>query len=127
MIVPELPPEIRELKERVARFVEEEVYPLEERIAERGSIDPAEVDALRARAREAGFAMLNMPPEQGGKALSMLGQVAIEEESGQGHERARVRGRRPRARASCSSSSRRTRPSASSSRSCAASTARRGR
>jgi acyl-CoA dehydrogenase len=82
MIVPELPPEIRELKERVGRFVEEEAYPLEERIAERGSIDPEEVDALRARAREAGLAMLNMPPENGGIGLSMLGQVAIEEESG---------------------------------------------
>ena len=58
MIVPELPPEIRDLKERVGRFIEEEVYPLEERIAERGSIDEAEVDALRAKAREAGFTML---------------------------------------------------------------------
>ena len=82
MVVPELPAEIRELKARVARFVEEEAYPLEGRIAERGSIDPTEVEALRAKAREAGFAMLNMPPEQGGQGLSMLGQVAIEEESG---------------------------------------------
>jgi len=82
MIVPELPPEIRELKERVGRFVEQEAYPLEERIAERGSIDPVEVDELRRKAREAGFAMLNMPPEHGGTGLSMLGQVAIEEESG---------------------------------------------
>ena len=82
MVVPELPAEIRELKARVARFVEEEAYPLEGRIAERGSIDPSEVEALRAKAREAGFAMLNMPPEQGGQGLSMLGQVAIEEEAG---------------------------------------------
>ena len=82
MIVPELPPEIRELKERVGRFVEEEAYPLEQRIAERGSIDPEEVEALRGKAREAGLAMLNMPPENGGIGLSMLGQVAIEEESG---------------------------------------------
>jgi acyl-CoA dehydrogenase len=37
---------------------------------------------LRRRAREAGFAMLNMPEEHGGRALSMLGQVALEEESG---------------------------------------------
>ena len=82
MIVPELPPEIRELKERVGRFVEEEAYPLEQRIAERGSIDSDEVEALRDKAREAGLAMLNMPPENGGIGLSMLGQVAIEEESG---------------------------------------------
>ncbi|CAN5788372.1 acyl-CoA dehydrogenase family protein [soil metagenome] len=82
MIVPDLPDDIRELKERVRRFVETEVYPLEVVIAERGSIDPAEVDELRCKAREAGFAVLNMPPELGGRDLSMLGQVALEEESG---------------------------------------------
>ena len=82
MIIPELPPDIADLKERVARFVEQEVYPLEDRIAERGSIEPAEIDELRRNARAAGFAMLNMPPEHGGIGLSMLGQVAIEEESG---------------------------------------------
>jgi acyl-CoA dehydrogenase len=82
VIVPELPPDILELKERVARFVEREVLPIEERIAARGSIDGAEADALRAAARAEGFAMLNMPPELGGRDLSMLGQVAVEEESG---------------------------------------------
>jgi acyl-CoA dehydrogenase len=82
VVVPELPSEIRELKERVTRFVEQEAYPVEERIVERGSIDQAEIDELRRRAREAGFAMLNMPPEHGGSGLSMLGQVAIEEEAG---------------------------------------------
>jgi alkylation response protein AidB-like acyl-CoA dehydrogenase len=82
VVVPELPSEIRELKSRVARFVEQEAYPVEERIAERGSIDEGEVDELRRKAREAGFAMLNMPPEHGGSGLSMLGQVAIEEEAG---------------------------------------------
>ena len=82
MIVPALPGEIRDLKGAVGRFVETEVYPLEARIAERGSIDPDELDALRRKARDAGFAMLNMPTELGGSNLSMLGQVALEEESG---------------------------------------------
>jgi alkylation response protein AidB-like acyl-CoA dehydrogenase len=82
MIVPELPDDVRELKEAVGRFLETDVYPVEERIAERGSIDYDELAALRARAREAGFAMLNMPAELGGRDLSMLGQVALEEESG---------------------------------------------
>jgi alkylation response protein AidB-like acyl-CoA dehydrogenase len=82
MVVPELPEEIRALKEAVGRFVEAEVYPLEARIAERGSIDVAEVDAVRRKARDAGFSMLNMPAELGGRDLSMLGQVALEEESG---------------------------------------------
>jgi acyl-CoA dehydrogenase len=82
MIVPELPEEISALKDAVGRFVETDVYPLEQRIAERGAIDHDELAALRANAREAGFAMLNMPPDLGGRDLSMLGQVALEEESG---------------------------------------------
>jgi acyl-CoA dehydrogenase len=82
MIVPELPDDIRALKERVGRFIEDEVYPVEATIAERGSIAADEVDGLRQRARAAGFSMLNMPPEYGGGGLSMLGQVALEEESG---------------------------------------------
>ena len=82
MIVPELPAEIRDLKERVGRFVVEEAYPLERAIVERGAIDPEDVDELRRKARAAGFAMLNMPTDLGGGDLSMLGQVALEEESG---------------------------------------------
>src|SRR5262249_2281257 len=82
VIVPELPPDVRELKERVARFVEREVYPLEEEIALRGSIDPVAVEDLRRRARDEGFAMLNMPVDHGGRDLSMLAQVALEEEAG---------------------------------------------
>jgi len=82
VIVPELPAEIAELKARVGRFVEEEVYPVEASIAARGSIDPAETDALRAKARAAGFSQLNMPTELGGRGLSMLAQVALEEEAG---------------------------------------------
>jgi alkylation response protein AidB-like acyl-CoA dehydrogenase len=82
MIVPELPEEIRALKAAVGRFVEDEVYPVEARIAERGAIDSHEVGELRRKAWEAGFAMLNMPAELGGRDLSMLGQVALEEESG---------------------------------------------
>lgn len=82
LTVPELTPELRELKERVRRFIEEEGYAVEARIAQRGSIDPGEVDALRQKGRAAGFSQLNMPRELGGQELSMVGQVAIEEESG---------------------------------------------
>jgi alkylation response protein AidB-like acyl-CoA dehydrogenase len=89
MIVPELPEDVRALEEAVGRLVEAEVYPLETRVAERGSIDPAELDGLRRRARDAGFgfSMLNMPPDLGGRDLSMLGQVALEEESGKATNR----------------------------------------
>jgi acyl-CoA dehydrogenase len=82
VIVPELPDDVRELKERVRHFVEREAYPLEVAIAQRGTIEPAEVEELRRQAREAGFSMLNMPEELGGRGLSMLGQVAVEEEAG---------------------------------------------
>jgi acyl-CoA dehydrogenase len=82
VIVPELPTDIAELKRQVGLFIEAEVYPVEQRIAERNAIDPAEIDELRVKARAAGFAMLNMPPELGGRDLSMLGQEALEEESG---------------------------------------------
>ena len=82
MIVPELPAEIAELKRRVGAFIVAEVYPVELRIAEANTIDPIEIEALRAKARAAGFSMLNMPAELGGQDLSMLAQVALEEESG---------------------------------------------
>jgi acyl-CoA dehydrogenase len=80
--VPELPADVRGLKERVAAFLEREVYPVEQRIAEAGRIEPAWADELRRKARAEGFSMLNMPEEAGGGGLSMLGQVALEEESG---------------------------------------------
>jgi alkylation response protein AidB-like acyl-CoA dehydrogenase len=82
VVVPELPADIRELKARAARFVEEELYPAEERIAERGSIDHDDVKALKKKAREQGFSNYNVPEEHGGPDLPMLAQVAIEEEGG---------------------------------------------
>jgi acyl-CoA dehydrogenase len=80
--VPELPGDVRELKARVAAFLEQEVYPLERRVAEAGRIDPEWAHDLRRKSWAAGFGMLNMPEEAGGRGLSMLGQVALEEESG---------------------------------------------
>ena len=82
MYVPELPTEIAELKARVRRFVEEEAYAVERSILETGAVDEDLVAELKRRARDAGFAQLNMPVEAGGQGLSMLGQVAIEEEAG---------------------------------------------
>jgi len=82
MIVPDLSPEIRELKARARRFVEEELYPAEQRIVERGDVDEDEVEALREKARAGGFSNYNLPSEHGGADLPMLAQVAIEEEAG---------------------------------------------
>jgi acyl-CoA dehydrogenase len=80
--VPELSADIRELKERVGAFLEREVYPLEKRVAEAGRIDPEWTSELRRKSWDEGFGMLNMPEEAGGRGLPMLGQVALEEESG---------------------------------------------
>jgi acyl-CoA dehydrogenase len=80
--VPELPADIRELKARVAAFIEKEVYPLEQRVAGAGRIDPEWAQELRRKSWAEGFGMLNMPEGAGGRGLSMLGQVALEEESG---------------------------------------------
>lgn len=82
VIVPGLAPEVRELKERAARFVEDELYPAEERILQRGGIDPDDIRGLREKARAAGFSNYNLPSEYGGSDLPMVAQVAIEEEAG---------------------------------------------
>src|ERR1700730_19134984 len=77
-----LPADVRELKTRARDFVEKEIWPIEAKVAKAEAIDPADVASLRKKARAAGFSMLNMPVRLGGKDLSMLGQVAIEEEAG---------------------------------------------
>jgi acyl-CoA dehydrogenase len=82
MVVPDLPAEARELKARAARFVEEELYPAEERIVERGEIDKHEIHELKDKARALGLSNYNVPAEHGGPDLPMLAQVAIEEEGG---------------------------------------------
>ncbi len=82
MIVPELPAEIRELKQRVAQFLEDEIYPFEAQIVWTNEIDQDTLGEVRRKARAAGFSQLNMPVELGGRNLPMLAQVALEEESG---------------------------------------------
>ena len=42
-------PDVRELKERVSEFLEREVYPLEQRVAEAGRIDPEWTNELREK------------------------------------------------------------------------------
>jgi acyl-CoA dehydrogenase len=82
VIVPELPLEVVEMKERAARFLEEEIYPLEKRVAEAGEVDPAWYEDAKRKARERGLAGLNVPREYGGPGWPMLAMVALEEEGG---------------------------------------------
>ena len=70
------------IKARAARFVEDELWPLELTVVAGGELDRAAVDAARAKARATGFSMLNMPASVGGADLPMLDLVAIEEEAG---------------------------------------------
>src|SRR5437763_753202 len=81
-VVSGLDAEAAEWQARARRFVEEELYAVERRIAERGAIDAEEVRELRARAREAGFSHYNLPRELGCADLPLLAQVAIEEQAG---------------------------------------------
>jgi acyl-CoA dehydrogenase len=81
-MIPELTPDLRDLQARAGSFVEEEIYPIEQRIAERGTIDKAEIAELHRKARDAGFSHVNIPVTEGGPGLSMLGQVILEEQAG---------------------------------------------
>jgi acyl-CoA dehydrogenase len=74
--------EADEWQRRARRFVEEELYPAEQRIAESGAIDPDEVRKLRLRARAEGFSHYNLPRELGCADLPLITQVAIEEQAG---------------------------------------------
>jgi acyl-CoA dehydrogenase len=81
-VVPGLDAEAAEWQARARQFVEQELYPAEQRIAERGAVDADEVRELRERARGAGFSHYNLPEELGGADLPLLAQVAIEEQAG---------------------------------------------
>ena len=77
-----LPPDIRALKDRARAFIEKEVWPLEAEVARTQKLDRAAYLRVREKARAEGFWLNNMPERLGGKDLSMLALVAIEEESG---------------------------------------------
>src|SRR3954467_11078661 len=84
-----LPQELRMLRETVARFVREELRPLEKdvirREAERGLTDaplvPHEVEEhLKKKAKEIGIYGNDVPEEYGGKNLGMLSMSGVSEE-----------------------------------------------
>jgi (R)-benzylsuccinyl-CoA dehydrogenase len=84
-----LPEELRMLRETVARFVREELIPLEatviRREAERGLTDapliPPEAEAELARkARAIGLYGIDVPEEYGGQNLGMLAKAVVIEE-----------------------------------------------
>lgn len=84
-----LPEELRMLRETVARFVREELIPLEatviRREAERGLTDapliPPEIEAgLARKAKAIGLYGIDVPEEYGGQNLGMLAKAVVIEE-----------------------------------------------
>jgi acyl-CoA dehydrogenase len=75
----ELPPEIKDVQQRVAKFVREEVLPLE--AAASGSFD-AVLERLRGAAKAAGLWNPHLPPEYGGLGLTPLGMAIVSQECG---------------------------------------------
>jgi len=85
----ELPEELRMLRETVARFVREELLPLErdviKREAERGLTDAPLIDPdvekhLAHKAREIGLYGIDVPEEYGGQNMGMLAKAVVIEE-----------------------------------------------
>ena len=79
-----LPPELRDLVERVREYVEQEALPAEADIA-----DPADVlgswhvvERLRDRARELGLFTPHLPEEWGGLGVGPLGMALVSQECG---------------------------------------------
>ena len=76
-------PRIEDYRSRVARFVEDEILPLEE---DRSNYDPHEnirldvLEVLREKARQAGLWCLQLKPETGGQGLGKVGMAVCYEE-----------------------------------------------
>jgi acyl-CoA dehydrogenase len=75
-----VPPELDDLRRRVAGFVRDEVVPAERELAETNL--EAVLSPLRVRAREAGLWTPHLPPEWGGLGVGPLGMALISEECG---------------------------------------------
>ncbi len=78
----ELPEELRQIQDTVARFMAAEVKPAEDRLAHDAYELPADVlSALQKKARDIGLWCVRSPQEHGGAGLSQLGQAVVAEEA----------------------------------------------
>ena len=76
----EVPEHVQPIRERVRRFIETEVYPVESVLEERGSEASREaIGGLMAKAKEQGLWALGHPKEIGGQGLPFLDYVYINE------------------------------------------------
>ena len=78
----ELPDELRQIQETVARFMAAEVKPAEDK-AEHDAYElaPDVLAQLQAKARAIGLWCVRSPQEYGGAGLSQLGQAVVAEEA----------------------------------------------
>ena len=78
----ELPEELRQIQDTVARFMAAEVKPAEDRAPyDAYELSPEVLQVLQDKARSIGLWCVRSPVEHGGAGLSLLGQAVVAEES----------------------------------------------
>ena len=75
-----IPPDLEDIRRRVADFVRDEVLPVEEKAEEEHLQEVLE--PLRKRARDAGLWTPHLPPEWGGLGVGPLGMALVSQECG---------------------------------------------
>ena len=78
----ELGPELEALRARARRFAEEELYPLESAVEERGPLPPEATRHLLKQAILERLWPMNVPREMGGLGSTVMEQVIAQEEAG---------------------------------------------
>lgn len=74
-----IPPELVEIRGRIADFMDEYVYPNESRVVEDEGLPVALEGELRAKVKERGLWAANVPQEWGGMGLGFVGQGLVNE------------------------------------------------
>ena len=77
-----LPEELLQFRDSIRRFVDRELIPLEHALGANGMLPPDQAAALRERARQAGFWLMDVPEEFGGQGLPLLALAVFWEEVG---------------------------------------------
>jgi len=77
-----LPDESRLLAETVRRFIETNVWPLEDEVERTGAVPAEALAQVKAQAKSLGLFAMNMPAEVGGGGLSCVDHCLVEEEFG---------------------------------------------
>jgi acyl-CoA dehydrogenase len=78
----ELPEELRQIQDIVARFMAAEVKPAEDKLPHDAYQLPSDtLDQLQSKARDIGLWCVRSPVEYGGAGLSLLGQAVVAEEA----------------------------------------------